>query len=286
MRIATLGLLAALSSVSVSAALAADLDYGVLRGAEDDYAAPAPLIDWSGLYVGGHGGYASSALGFPSRYATLSSSYFTGIGRTDDYAVAVNSATGTMYAIGRRASGESYGGFIGYNFQMDEVVFGFEADYTSFNRSGRSLSLASRSFYNNTSQVDLLIAGTSTTEITDYGTVRGRLGYAFGDFLPYVTGGIAIGRAKISEQVGVTASDPTFNLNLSQTSFGRWTTAGIAPAYAKTKTVGGVALGAGLEYAITPSILLRGEYQYVLFDDFDGHKANINTVRGGAALKF
>ncbi|MFC7664282.1 hypothetical protein ACFQWF_18495 [Methylorubrum suomiense] len=40
MRIATLGLLAAL--VSASGAAAADLDYGYLRGADDDYA-PLPI---------------------------------------------------------------------------------------------------------------------------------------------------------------------------------------------------------------------------------------------------
>ncbi len=48
----------------------------------------------------------------------------------------------------------------------------------------------------------------------------------------------------------------------------------------------GVALGAGLEFALTSNIVLRGEYQYILFNDFDGHKVNVNTVRGGAAVKF
>ncbi|MGU3662430.1 outer membrane protein, partial [Methylobacterium fujisawaense] len=57
-------------------------------------------------------------------------------------------------------------------------------------------------------------------------------------------------------------------------------------ANAKTKTIGGVALGFGLEYAVTPNILLRGEYQYVLFQSFNGHRAELNTIRGGAALKF
>jgi outer membrane immunogenic protein len=31
---------------------------------------------------------------------------------------------------------------------------------------------------------------------------------------------------------------------------------------------------------------VRGEYQYVQFQDFNGHKAELNTVRGGAAVKF
>ena len=54
----------------------------------------------------------------------------------------------------------------------------------------------------------------------------------------------------------------------------------------RTKTVGGVALGFGIEYAITPNVLLRGEYQYINFQTFNGHNAELNTVRGGAAVKF
>ncbi len=53
MRIATLGLLAAL--VSASGAAAADLDYGYLRGADDDYA-PAPDIDWTASTLADMGG--------------------------------------------------------------------------------------------------------------------------------------------------------------------------------------------------------------------------------------
>jgi outer membrane immunogenic protein len=58
--------------------------------------------------------------------------------------------------------------------------------------------------------------------------------------------------------------------------------------YGATKkvTVVGLAVGGGIEYAITSNFLLRGEYQYVLFNDFQGHKAELNTVRGGAAIKF
>ncbi len=52
------------------------------------------------------------------------------------------------------------------------------------------------------------------------------------------------------------------------------------------KTIGGIALGFGLEYALTPNILLRGEYQYINFQSFNGHNAELNTIRGGAAVKF
>jgi opacity protein-like surface antigen len=31
---------------------------------------------------------------------------------------------------------------------------------------------------------------------------------------------------------------------------------------------------------------LRAEYQYTHFDDFNGNKLNVNTVWGGAGMKF
>lgn len=150
------------------------------------------------------------------------------------------------------------------------------------------------------------LSGTSRTKIEDLGTIRARAGYALGNFLPFVTGGLAIGRARISDTVGIQTygfDQTTYQSNVTnaQSAYvGRYgyrvfdqtnPSAGVpfpATSYGsrKTKVVGGFTLGAGIEYAITSNILLRGEYQYVLLNDFDGHKINVNTVRGGAAYKF
>ncbi|NRD68900.1 outer membrane beta-barrel protein, partial [Corallococcus exiguus] len=151
--------------------------------------------------------------------------------------------------------------------------------------------------------------GTSNTRIDDYGSIRARAGYAFGNLLPYVTGGLAVGRVTINDTVAVqnygygattyaanqalTTGLPAAVYNHGYASFNqnfplnRSTPAGQGAqtipygpttlvANAKTKTIGGVALGFGLEYAITPNILLRGEYQYVLFQSFNGHRAELN----------
>ena len=62
MRTVTFPLLAVLGLCGVPSAQAADLDYDYLRGAEYD-PIPAPVaIDWTGVYVGGHGGYTSGGL--------------------------------------------------------------------------------------------------------------------------------------------------------------------------------------------------------------------------------
>ena len=298
MRFATLGLVAA---VLASPAFAADLDYGVLRGSDDDYAAPAPIIDWSGFYVGGHGGYSSAALGFGNAFQPI-------VANALRYSVAEGefNASQLLAARSTHATGGSYGAFAGINYQFDEVVVGLEADYTFFGKRGSTFDQISRfGLAKDGYLTTVALKGQASTEIEDFGSVRGRAGYAFGNFLPYVTAGLAIGRAVVSNTVDIQSygyDQAAFNANQANgtqnfvnrygyTTFNPNNPIRSTPAtetYGATKkvTIGGVALGAGLEYAITPNILLRGEYQFVLFNDFQGHKAELNTVRGGAAIKF
>ncbi|WIU39777.1 outer membrane protein [Methylorubrum extorquens] len=308
MRIATLALL---TTVLVSPALAADLDYGVLRGYDDDYPAPAPIIDWSGFYVGGHGGYSSASMGFTNVFSKPYSQYF----RARDIETEFGISSLLSFA-SQRVHGITYGAFASYNIQLDDAVFGIEVDYTSFSKSGMSYSEISRFVTTKNNMFETVnLRGFSRTELEDFGTIRGRAGYAFGSFLPFVTAGLAIGRATILDQPEVqnygydaTAAaayqtNPKAGAPVTHHGYANGNTAfdpsapqdpqksipdGFyqIPAKPKSKAMAGVALGAGLEYAITPNFLLRGEYQYVLFDDFDGHKINVNTVRGGAAIKF
>lgn len=298
MRFATLSLVAV---VLASPAFAADLDYGVLRGSDDDYVAPTPIIDWSGFYVGGHGGYSSAALGFGNAFQPV-------VANALRYSVAEAemNASQLLAARSTHATGSSYGAFAGINYQFDEVVVGLEADYTFFGRTGSTFDRISRFGLTKDGYLTTVaLQGRASTEIEDFGTIRGRAGYAFGNFLPYVTGGVAIGRAVVANTVDIqnhgydqaaftanqAAGTRNFVDNYGYTLFNPLNPAASRPAtatYGATKkvTVGGIALGAGLEYAITPNILLRGEYQFVLFNDFQGHKAELNTVRGGAAIKF
>lgn len=308
MRTATFGLLIA---VLASPAFAADLDYGVLRGSDDDYGAPAPIIDWSGFYVGGHGGYSSASLGFANVASKSFSEYFRARDIESEFGV-----SSLLSFSSRRMFGTTYGAYAGYNIQIDDTVFGIEVDYTNFNKTGASYSEISRFYTTKGNMFETVnLTGISKTELEDYGTIRARAGYAFGDLLPFVTAGLAIGRATISDQLAVQnygydavaaaayQTNPKAGTPVTHHGYANNNTSfdpgapqdpqksvpdGFyqLPAKPKSKAVAGVALGAGMEYAITPNFLLRGEYQYVLFDDFDGHKVNVNTVRGGAAIKF
>lgn len=303
MRNVSFAILAALSLAGPSSAFAADLDDDFLRGPDYDPPSAVAVIDWSGVYLGGHGGYSSAALGFKNAFQPLVYQQ-----THDSTAETEFNASTLMSAKSQRVGGGSFGAYAGYNFQFDQVVVGIEADYTRFDHGGGSFDAISRIKSLDSGILETVsLSGTTSTKIQDFGTIRARAGYALDSFLPYVTGGFAIGRARIVDGVAIEDSGynlTTFNANQALTTgkpayvtnFGYKSFDQTNPEnsvvvtnkvqQSKVKTVGGITLGGGLEYAITPSILLRGEYQYVLFNDFDGHKANVNTVRGGAAVKF
>jgi opacity protein-like surface antigen len=141
-----------------------------------------------------------------------------------------------------------YGGFIGYNVQWDRLVLGVEGAYNRFN----SLSA--------TSTNDPIA---STFKIVDYATLRGRAGYAIGQFLPYMFVGAAVGRVDYQT-----------------------TTSGAITSSQDNGYAGGFTTGLGLDVAILPNIFVRAEYEYVLFTQIGGVRASTNTARAGVGIRF
>jgi outer membrane immunogenic protein len=166
-----------------------------------DMAAEAQAVhNWSGVYVGIVGG-----LGFGDNVWRETGG---GVTDADSFSGALGGAT------------------IGYNIQSGSWVFGAEADISAAKVSADSTT--SGSFF---------CAGslsTCSTDLSWIGTVRGRVGYAYGATLPFVTGGFAIGKV-----TGVT----TNTVNGSDTLTG-WT------------------LGAGLEHAFSSKLSAKLEYLY------------------------
>ena len=81
-----------------------------------------------------------------------------------------------------RTSGGLIGGTLGYNYQVGQVVFGLEGDLDWSNIRGSGTC-----------------AGLSCSVRNNWlGTARGRIGYAFDRFMPFVTGGAAFGNIKAS----------------------------------------------------------------------------------------
>lgn len=145
----------------------------------------------------------------------------------------------------------SGGLFAGMNFQVaPQFVAGVEADFTLWNPGGSAL-----------------IAGANYRADSDWqGTIRGRIGFNFDNFLIYATGGIAF-------------ADVSFS----------------GPGGGSDRTKIGYALGAGVEARVTEQIFARAEYIYTAYGsddyalgpvqringDFDAH-----TLRVGVGVRF
>ncbi len=248
------------------------------------------------MYIGGHGGYTSGAFSQRDAVTSALASYFNAPATSS-----LNFGVSKLVARpGSRGRGASYGAFAGFNMQFDDVVLGVEADYTHTNLTTTSQYGIGRSMTTSGGNYETVVLnGLSKTEIQDYGTIRGRAGYAFGNFLPFVTGGFAIAQVRFSDTVGVqnygydnraytanqaltagsvrrspsptTATAPSTRISRSPTRRPRRRCSDQAfPATTlvandRVKTIGGVALGFGIDYAITPNVMLRGEYQYINF---------------------
>jgi outer membrane immunogenic protein len=144
-------------------------------------------------------------------------------------------------------SGGTVGGTLGYNWQMGPAVVGLEGDISWSNIRGSGacggLSCSTRNSW--------------------LGTARGRLGYAAGNWMPYVTGGFAFGDIKTS----VSGFNDT------------------------TSTKTGYALGAGLEAALSGPWTAKIEYLYVDLGrggSIAGSDASFKTniVRAGLNYRF
>ena len=167
------------------AAAAADLPR---REAPPPVFTPVPVFTWSGAYFGINAGYGFDA---QDRQGPTVVGVPAGSGV---FAGAAGGPAGVLaFPGGRSQDGFVGGGQVGYNFQLTPgsgVVFGIEADaqYVDFgrdrNRFAASAPIAPGA---------LVFSPNGLSGLDYFGTVRGRLGYAFDRTLVYGTGGFAYG---------------------------------------------------------------------------------------------
>ena len=173
------------------------------------YKAPiyvAPF-SWTGFYVGLNGGY--------------------GWGTTNWSVPGIPGATTGDF----NTTGYLLGGTMGYNMQTGSWVWGLEGDIDYSSIKGTNTTICG--------------AGGCETRNTWLGTARGRIGYAWDRWLPFITGGAGFGGIKMTPPGG--------------------------PSETKTKL--GWTLGAGVEYAFMGAWSAKLEYLYV----------DLGTVTCGAA---
>lgn len=187
--------------------------------------AASPAYDWSGYYVGVNSGYGGGVVSGTTSFVQAG---LPGLAET----TTTSNRTGGFVA----------GAQFGYNRQFsNDIVVGVETDaqWTGIKAWHQASSAGA----------PLGLVYTDTINgLTWFGTTRARLGYATGNALTYVTGGVAYGEIYTS---GVQISGGLFAGATTQIKVG-WT------------------LGAGAEYALTSDLSLRSEYLYASLGGVSG----------------
>ncbi|MCZ8186440.1 MAG: outer membrane beta-barrel protein [Beijerinckiaceae bacterium] len=235
-------------------------------------------VDWSGVYGGVHAGITSGQTDPRPLAPSLAQNALPNSSITD-------LLEQTIFFKETNKQGMSYGGFIGMNWQWDDVVLGWEADYSRSNiKSNTTTGPNGLMRTQGSDEWQLTSTSTSRGEIKDWGTIRGRVGYAMGIFMPYLTAGVAIG-----------------NLNSRASTSGSWErydvstpparplvgSANFAGVVGRSGVTYGGAVGAGVDMQFLPNTFLRGEWQYIQFAS-GGLRPNvsINTARVAGGVKF
>lgn len=181
--------LAMMIAGAVQGAQAADYpeDLPILRGSVRDGVIPR----WQGFYVGGQAAYGSSDHNFNGATKDIVAQQLALTNVEQVLGVS------TWPVIGGKVSHQAsaFGAFGGYNSQWEDVVLGIDASYMHGNFGGQASGTMARQTTSN----DVLYSASSTAaasiNFTDILTIRGRAGYAWNSFLPYVFGGVALGLA-------------------------------------------------------------------------------------------
>jgi outer membrane immunogenic protein len=255
----------------------------VLRG-------PLPATEsssnWDGFYIGASGGFGSiSRSSQPSQGVT--NPLLRALVRGSEVEPGVMAMP--IIEKGRTQSQRvSFGAFAGYNVMMEDFVIGAEVDYnrgrldveSSGSRSGRTSGAATIYDWNGSTK--------TSVRISDFGSVRGRVGYTMGSWMPYVSAGLAFARLAEKNYAAIQGTQCPF------------VTAGIcASPMAPTlynpaelgdsngnKLVFGYALGAGVDMMLSNNIILRAEVQHLRFAPNNGMSVQLNHAKIGAAIKY
>ena len=278
-----LGSTALATSLVVAPTLAAD--YPVLRGSQIEDAPPVPTrFSWEGFYFGGGAGVSDTQFKPGTGLQDLARFAFrnTTLGQQIDMGNLVNNLPS------KSDSGVTYFGFAGYNWAFGDAVLGFEADYT---RSGHSYQIddyiARRAVTPDGTVNDFTLTTNQGAKLDDYATARLRMGWAFGNFMPFATIGGAVGRFNTMSTVTATNYLTQTNPVTGVISQGQANGYPLVVGATKKNVYGfGLTVGGGVDWALTDNMFLRGEYQLIRFADVEGTTTTVNTARAALGVKF
>ena len=171
------------------------------------------------------------------------------LGLNGGYGFGRSEFNGTLPSGGFDAGGGLFGATVGYNWQTGPLVFGLEGDIDWSGMKGSSVCGG---------------AFSCSTHNDYLSTIRGRVGYAMDRWMPYITGGAAIGNVKTS----------------------------IAGLGDTNNTKAGWTVGGGIEASIAGPWTAKVEYLYVDLGSADtavagtSAKFTSDIIRGGINYKF
>jgi outer membrane immunogenic protein len=192
---------------------------------------PPAAFNWTGYHLGVSGGYIGGNVSYLSNITALGNPGVIGWN-------GVNSSYGTTGGIVGFESGTTW------QF-ANNVVVGYESEF-NYTSSGSQ---------NN----DSLSGQALNSRLRWMGAERLRFGYAFGRFLPYITGGLAYAQLKSN---GV---DNWGGLLFATTNYSSWNA--------------GWTVGAGIEYALLDTISIKAEYLYTSMNGPTGGSLAANGFR-------
>jgi outer membrane immunogenic protein len=253
-------------------------------------ASSAPTRNWDGWYAGGQVGESWANTDYRNTATTQTNDLFR-----DTTLAGPASQLNVLGKVNEQSS--AFGAFVGRNWQFDDVVVGVEANYNYLSSLKSSTGGTIGPIQvpepglvlpaGETAVDGVTLKGTSALRVHDEVTFRGRAGWATGDFLPYMFGGLAVGRMDVSSTISSSVNRTIFDAGGGVVGSGLLPQFGLTSTVAKTNAfVAGWTAGLGFEYMVWGNMFLRAEWEYIGFASIQNTTVTENSVRAGLGYKF
>jgi outer membrane immunogenic protein len=270
-------------------ALAADYDDSWLRGSQVIGPAPAPPSRLYRIWAGVYGGVQVGEDFHGADFRTFGSGPLASAIFQDAILGSLAAALPGIPALPvYNTKGPSYGGFLGYNWQIDDVVFGAELNANRSSLNTTANNTATRSFVStalgNMYSTTATITSAGTADMSDYATVRGRLGWAFGSFLPYIVAGVSFAQINTTRYVDIKYTalcipNPPFPCPNASADY-PFTDIGHG------KYILGFDAAVGIDYMLSKYAFTRGEVEYLQLGTPNNIRLNTVSARVAIGLKY
>jgi outer membrane immunogenic protein len=267
-----------------SPAMAADpADFDFLRGS--DTVGPGTFSRWSGFYFGGQVGYGWASTDFTQSTGPEIAYVLRETSLQESFSPSQWPVLGSA-----SAGAPQFGGFIGYNTQFEDVVFGVEAglERAAFHLVAPNNPISLATGPDNLGVAHAVtISGSGTVDTMEFATFKARAGYVVGNFMPYGFAGFAMALA--NSNINATIIDQEF----SSGSVNVCTAVAPCPTFVfngaashNNEVIFGWTAGGGVDVALTPNVFARFEMEVDQFSVPPAMTLTAFTGRLGAGYRF